>query len=76
MNNKQLEIMKLSINPTKKLFMLAMIECPNASRKHLAELMNCDPTHISTVAKKLVSDGLIKVERVADTSNVRYEVLV
>ena len=56
--------------------MLAMIEKPEANRKTLAEFMNCDATHVSTVAKKLVSDGLIKVERKEETSAIRYEVLV
>ena len=76
MNNKQLEVMKLSINPTKKLFMLAMLEQPNANRKKLAEFMNCDATHVSTVSKKLVEEGLISSKRVDESSAIRYEVLV
>ena len=76
MNNKQLEVMQCSINPTKKLFLLAMLERPEASRRQLAEFMNCDATHISTVAKKLVNDGLLRVSRVDNSAAIRYEVLV
>ena len=75
MNDKQLEVMKLSINPTKKLFMLAMLEKPEANRKALAEFMNCDATHISSVTKKLVSDGLVSVTRQCESSAIRYKVL-
>lgn len=76
MNTKQLEVMKMSLNPTKKLFLLAMLEMPEASRKGLSEFMNCDATHISTVSKKLVEDGLIMIERVEETSRVKYTVNV
>lgn len=76
MNNKQLEVMSLSIHPTKKLFLLAMLEHPDANRKKLAEFMNCDATHVSTVSKKLVEDGLLSIRRLDESASVRYEVLV
>lgn len=76
MNAKQLEVMKLSIHPTKKLFMLAMLERPEANRKRLAEFMNCDATHVSVVAKKLVDDGLVSIERVDDSVAIKYKVLI
>lgn len=53
-----------------------MLEMPEASRKGLSEFMNCDATHISTVSKKLVEDGLIMIERVEETSRVKYTVNV
>lgn len=76
MNNKQLEIMQCSLHPTKKLFLLAMLERPESSRRQLAEFMNCDATHVSTVAKKLIKDGLLNVVRVDNSAAVRYEVLI
>lgn len=76
MNDKQLEVMGMEMNPTKKLFLLAILERPESSRKKLAEFMNCDPSHISTVTKKLVADGLLLIERVEESPRVKYTVLV
>ena len=76
MTPKQLEVMSMDLNPTKKLFMIAMLEMPDANRKRLAEFLNTDAPHVSTVAKKLVSDGLITTKRMDDSVSLRYEVLI
>lgn len=76
MNKKQLKVMGLSLNPTKKLVLLAILERPGSSRKQLSEFMNCDATHVSTITKKLVTDGLLSIDRVEESARVKYTVLV
>lgn len=76
MTAKQIEVMGMELNPTKKLVLLAILERPDSSRKTLSEFMNCDPTHLSTLTKKLVADGLLSIDRVEDSARVKYSVLV
>lgn len=72
MNSKQLAVMKMKINPMKKLMLIAMLEDSNLNRKRLAELAGVDARHVSTVAKKLIEDGLIETYKIPDSVSVRY----
>lgn len=76
MNTRQLEVMKLKIHPSLKLAMIAMIEWPEANREALSKNMNIDKTQLSTTAKRLSEAGLIKAERVEDSTHIRYTVNV
>lgn len=76
MTPKQLDVIKMNLNPTKKLFLIAMLEAPNANRKKLAELLNTDATHVSTVTKKMVNDGLIETYKIPDSVSLRYVVKI
>jgi DNA-binding MarR family transcriptional regulator len=76
MNDKQLAIMKMKLHPSFKLTMMAMISEPDMSRRQLADYMQVDKTQLSGTVKQLKELGLVKVSRLEDSSEVRYEVLV
>lgn len=76
MNSRQLEVMEMKLHPGLKLALISMIQHPELGRKGIAEFMRVDQTQLSSTAKKLKALGLLKVKRVDDSSEVRYEVLV